>query len=59
MMQSKSPLMDHFAGLYTYGQPKVGDAAFAQSFGPQLSNKIFHHAYNNGTSIICIAMELT
>ncbi|KAG0175822.1 hypothetical protein DFQ29_006976 [Apophysomyces sp. BC1021] len=48
MMQSKSPLMDHFAGLYTYGQPNVGDENFTRAFGPQISDKIFRHAYNNG-----------
>ncbi|KAG0185834.1 hypothetical protein DFQ28_008713 [Apophysomyces sp. BC1034] len=47
MMQSKSPLMDHFAGLYTYGQPNVGDENFTRAFGPQISDKIFRHAYNN------------
>ncbi|KAI8364760.1 Alpha/Beta hydrolase protein [Radiomyces spectabilis] len=47
MLQSKSPLLEHFAGLYTFGQPKIGDAGFSKIFDPKLSSKIFHHAYNN------------
>jgi predicted lipase len=47
MLQSKSPLLDHFAGLYTYGQPKIGDAEFSKVFSPRMTSKIFHHAYNN------------
>ncbi|GAA5796814.1 hypothetical protein HPULCUR_002192 [Helicostylum pulchrum] len=47
MLQSKSPLLDHFAGLYTYGQPKIGDAEFSRVFSPHMTNKIFHHVYNN------------
>ncbi|KAF7729155.1 hypothetical protein EC973_004923 [Apophysomyces ossiformis] len=47
MIQSKSPLMDYFAGLYTYGQPNVGDDQFARSFGSQISSMIFRHTYNN------------
>ena len=48
MIQSESPLLRHFAGMYTFGQPKVGDAEFSRSFYPEISCKIFHHAYNNG-----------
>ncbi|KAL0090484.1 Alpha/Beta hydrolase protein [Phycomyces blakesleeanus] len=47
MLQSKSPLLEHFSGMYTYGQPKIGDAKFSRIFSTQLTNKIFHHAYNN------------
>ncbi|KAI8877402.1 alpha/beta-hydrolase [Backusella circina FSU 941] len=47
MLQSKSPLLDHFAGLYTYGQPKIGDAEFSKVFSPRMTSKIFHHANNN------------
>ncbi|RCH95365.1 hypothetical protein CU098_000339, partial [Rhizopus stolonifer] len=47
MLQSKSPLLEHFAGLYTYGQPKIGDAEFAKVFSPSMTSKIFHHVYNN------------
>ncbi|RUS14613.1 hypothetical protein BC937DRAFT_93561, partial [Endogone sp. FLAS-F59071] len=47
MLQSKSPLLDIFEGLYTYGQPKIGDNEFAKVFGPNLSSKMFHHALNN------------
>ncbi|KAI9007560.1 Alpha/Beta hydrolase protein [Phycomyces nitens] len=47
MMQSESPLLEHFAGLYTYGQPRVGDEEFSRVFSSQMSSKIFHHAYNN------------
>ncbi|CEI93252.1 hypothetical protein RMCBS344292_07491 [Rhizopus microsporus] len=47
MLQSNSPLLEHFAGLYTYGQPKIGDAEFSRVFSPKMTSKIFHHAYNN------------
>lgn len=47
MIQSESPLLRHFAGMYTFGQPKVGDAEFSRAFYPEISCKIFHHAYNN------------
>ncbi|CEP11510.1 hypothetical protein [Parasitella parasitica] len=47
MLQSKSPLLDHFAGLYTYGQPKISDAEFAKVFSPRMTSMIFHHVYNN------------
>ncbi|KAI7892719.1 uncharacterized protein EV154DRAFT_503912 [Mucor mucedo] len=47
MLQSKSPLLEHFSGLYTYGQPKIGDAEFSKVFSPRMTSKIFHHVYNN------------
>ncbi|KAI9474150.1 MAG: class 3-domain-containing protein [Benjaminiella poitrasii] len=47
MLQTKSPLLEHFAGLYTYGQPKIGDAEFSKVFSPRMTSKIFHHVYNN------------
>ncbi|KAI8640502.1 Alpha/Beta hydrolase protein [Parasitella parasitica] len=47
MLQSKSPLLDHFAGLYTYGQPKISDAEFSKVFSPRMTSMIFHHVYNN------------
>lgn len=47
MLQSSSPLLDHFAGLYTYGHPKIGDAEFSKVFSPRMTSKIFHHVYNN------------
>ncbi|KAI7907924.1 Alpha/Beta hydrolase protein [Cokeromyces recurvatus] len=47
MLQTKSPLLDYFAGLYTYGQPKIGDAEFSKVFSPHMTSKIFHHVYNN------------
>ncbi|RUS24914.1 hypothetical protein BC938DRAFT_472915, partial [Jimgerdemannia flammicorona] len=47
MLQSKSPLLDIFEGLYTYGQPKIGDDEFARVFGPDLTTRMFHHALNN------------
>lgn len=52
MIQSESPLLRHFAGMYTFGQPKVGDAEFSRAFYPEISCKIFHHAYNNGKYIL-------
>lgn len=48
MIQSQSPLLEYFSGLYTYGQPKIGDREFTFAFDPQISQKMFHHAYNNG-----------
>ncbi|CAO3588886.1 unnamed protein product [Absidia cylindrospora] len=47
MVQSSSPLLSHLGGLYTFGQPKVGDAQFSKIFDAKLSSKIFHHVYNN------------
>ncbi|ORZ12395.1 hypothetical protein BCR42DRAFT_420534 [Absidia repens] len=47
MVQSTSPLLSHLGGLYTFGQPKVGDAQFSKIFDAKLSSKIFHHVYNN------------
>lgn len=47
MLQSKSPLLDYFAGLYTYGQPKIGNAEFSKIFSPNMTSKIFRHVYNN------------
>ncbi|KAI9498363.1 Alpha/Beta hydrolase protein [Zychaea mexicana] len=47
MLQSESPLLNQFCGLYTYGQPKVGDAEFTRAFYPEIATKVFHHAYNN------------
>lgn len=48
MIQSNSPLMEYFSGLYTYGQPNIGDKEFGKSFGPEITCKIFNHTYNNG-----------
>ncbi|KAI9272624.1 Alpha/Beta hydrolase protein [Phascolomyces articulosus] len=47
MVQSRSPVLEHFGGLYTFGHPKIGNIDFARSFDRHMSNKIFHHAYNN------------
>jgi predicted lipase len=47
MLQSNSPLLEHFAGLYSYGHPKIADAEFAKVFSPRMTSKIFHHVYNN------------
>lgn len=48
MLQSNSELLQIFAGLYTFGHPKIADTEFAKTFSPRMSSKIFHHAYNNG-----------
>jgi hypothetical protein len=48
MIQSDSRLMPYFAGLYTFGQPNIGDKEFGKSFGPDITCKIFNHTYNNG-----------
>ncbi|KAI9307917.1 Alpha/Beta hydrolase protein [Cunninghamella echinulata] len=47
MVQSSSPLLNYFHGLYTFGQPKLGDVTFSKIFDAKLSSKIFHHVYNN------------
>ncbi|CAO3685438.1 unnamed protein product [Umbelopsis ramanniana] len=47
MLQSNSELLQIFAGLYTFGHPKIADTDFAKTFSPRMSSKIFHHAYNN------------
>ncbi|KAF9415673.1 hypothetical protein BGZ94_010436 [Podila epigama] len=47
MVQCNSPLLDIFSGLYTYGQPRIGDKAFSHTFGPKLACKMFHHVHNN------------
>ncbi|CAG8553472.1 25907_t:CDS:2 [Dentiscutata erythropus] len=51
LIQHDSPLLNILAGVYTYGQPKVGDIEFVKSFGPEISKKMFHHVYNN--DVIC------
>lgn len=48
MIQKDSPLLNYFAGLYTYGQPNIGDKDFGKSFGSDITCKIFNHTYNNG-----------
>lgn len=48
MIQSDSSLIDYFSGLYTYGQPNIGDKDFGKSFSPEITCKIFNHTYNNG-----------
>ncbi|RIA87180.1 Alpha/Beta hydrolase protein [Glomus cerebriforme] len=47
LLINNSPLLDIFAGMYTFGQPNVGDINFAKAFGPELGKKMFNHAYNN------------
>lgn len=32
-------------GIYTYGQPAVGDAAFVKEFEPHIGRMLFRHAY--------------
>jgi hypothetical protein len=32
-------------GIYTFGQPAVGDAAFVKEFAPLFGDKLFRHAY--------------
>lgn len=48
MIQKNSPLTRYFAGLYTYGQPNIGDEDFGKSFSSDITCKIFNHTYNNG-----------
>ncbi|KAG0369897.1 hypothetical protein BC939DRAFT_460962 [Gamsiella multidivaricata] len=47
MVQCNSPLLDIFSGLYTYGQPRIGDRDFSNAFGYKLACKMFHHVHNN------------
>ncbi|CAG8658654.1 5532_t:CDS:2 [Acaulospora morrowiae] len=47
LLQHDNSLSNILSGVYTYGQPNVGDIQFAESFGPELSKKMFHHTYNN------------
>jgi hypothetical protein len=35
------------AGIYTYGQPMVGDAAFAKSCGERFGKLLFRHVYHH------------
>jgi hypothetical protein len=48
MIQSSSPLVGCFEGLYTFGQPNIGDENFGKAFSPEIACKIFNHTYNNG-----------
>ncbi|CDS05303.1 hypothetical protein LRAMOSA07832 [Lichtheimia ramosa] len=54
MLQSKSKVLEHFGGLYTFGQPKIGDAGFAKGFDTLIEHKIFHHVYNNGNASLTL-----
>ncbi|KAF9977657.1 hypothetical protein BGZ73_005373 [Actinomortierella ambigua] len=47
LVQTKSPLLNIFSGLYTYGNPKIGDKEFSRAFGYTIANKMFHHVHNN------------
>ncbi|KAI8368497.1 class 3-domain-containing protein [Blakeslea trispora] len=47
MIQIDSPLIQHFEGLYTFGQPNIGDKDFGKSFTADINCKIFNHTYNN------------
>ncbi|KAI8362713.1 class 3-domain-containing protein [Choanephora cucurbitarum] len=47
MIQIDSQLMRHFEGLYTFGQPNIGDRDFGKSFTADINCKIFNHTYNN------------
>ncbi|KAF0403960.1 alpha/beta-hydrolase [Gigaspora margarita] len=51
LIQHDSPLLNILSGVYTYGQPNVGDIEFAKSYGPDISKKIFLHVYDN--DIVC------
>ncbi|ORY89950.1 class 3-domain-containing protein [Syncephalastrum racemosum] len=47
MLQTDSPLLQYFGGLYTYGQPKIGDGEFTRCFPTEISHQMYHHVYNN------------
>ncbi|KAK4509251.1 uncharacterized protein ATC70_007601 [Mucor velutinosus] len=47
MIQKESPLLEYFEGLYTYGQPNIGDKDFSKAFNQDITCKIFNHVYNN------------
>ncbi|WP_437609887.1 lipase family protein [Sorangium sp. So ce834] len=40
-------LRDTLRGIYTFGQPMVGDPAFAEEHGKTIGNKLFRHVYRN------------
>ena len=48
MIQIDSRLIQQFEGLYTFGQPNIGDRDFGKSFTADINCKIFNHTYNNG-----------
>jgi len=54
MIQKESPLLDYFEGLYTYGQPNIGDRDFSKAFSQDITCKIFNHVYNNGRLLALI-----
>jgi hypothetical protein len=38
-------LRPRLRGIYTFGQPMVGDRAFAKKFEPEFGNRLFRHIY--------------
>jgi hypothetical protein len=41
-----APLTDALQGVYTYGQPAVGDAEFARHYGQKFGKWLFRHDYH-------------
>ncbi|KNE58446.1 hypothetical protein AMAG_04017 [Allomyces macrogynus ATCC 38327] len=44
--KTRSPHLEHFAGLYTFGSPRVGDETFQQFMHAHHPNKLFRFVYN-------------
>jgi hypothetical protein len=47
LLQHDSPLLQHVAGVYTYGMSRIGDAEFTASFPHHLTRRMFHHVLDN------------
>jgi hypothetical protein len=41
-----APLADLLQGVYTFGQPAVGDAEFARHYAPRFGKRLFRHDYH-------------
>ncbi|WP_437742653.1 lipase family protein [Sorangium sp. So ce1504] len=42
-----APIRDRLCGVYTFGQPMVGDEVFAKAFGSMFGDRLFRHVYRN------------
>jgi hypothetical protein len=46
-MPETSPLRERLRGVYTFGQPMVGDKLFCKRFQEDFGDKLFRHVYAN------------
>jgi hypothetical protein len=46
IFENGSPIADALKGIYTYGQPAVGDAAFARHHDQKFGTRLFRHEYH-------------